>query len=305
MFTCAHPTTLSSVHEAHLDLTSYPDIFLGNAHLKDLSEGLQAAIGESPFETNRRLYLEHSPPNTSTHGLQMLENGRLWMGNANHVSHLHFDAHHGLLVTLFGHKRVHLYEPLTHLDIIAKSSGNHARDNPLQKSLGKDASPLVVDLYAGDALLIPLYWWHLVESVTSSIAINFWCYPDFEASKRKFGVLWSFTRRACIDHIKALLSFSPGSHNIKRSKWSLLTKSKALKIVEAILRFKLPQSTLNPTNSDFNAVENLGTRLSISEASVMEHGSEDFELYSISTWSDLVEFACSKVRAVILEENFY
>lgn len=269
--------------------SAHPDVFLGNAHLQGLSSQVLSDIGPSPFEINRLAAGDQSP---SSNGLEMLEKGRLWMGNANHVSHLHFDAHHGLLVTLFGHKRVSLYEPLTHIGIIEKSEGNHARFNPLQKPLNSSARPIVLDLYAGDALLIPLYWWHLVESVNSSIAINFWCYPDLEASKLKFGRLWPFARQACADHIKAQLSTPTGA---KRSKWSLLTSAKTLEIVEALLRFKLPPSALAPSDDD--VAHPTDHQHESMESSI---DSDEAELNAVRSWAQLLEIASAKVRSVIL-----
>lgn len=279
-------------------LSLHSDVFLGNSHLQNLSEELQQTVGPSPFETNRLIAV---PENPLSHGLEMAEKGRLWMGNANHVSHLHFDAHHGLLITLHGHKRVHLYEPLYHTGIIKKSSGNHAQDNPLTHPLNKEANPLVVDLHAGDALFIPLYWWHLVASVQSSIAINFWCYPDLEASKLKFGCLWPFARLVCVDHIKAHLSANANASAPKRSKWSLLTNSNTMEIVDALLRFKLPPSALEPSNSP-TGVQHTQDAGDYPSPGVWTE--EEVELAQISNWRQLREFGALKVKSVISEDIF-
>lgn len=285
--------------DSSLALSTFPDVFLGNAHLQSLSSQVLSDLGPGPFELNR---LSAEPQNPTVNGLKMFENGRLWMGNADHVSHLHFDAHHGLLITLFGHKRVTLFEPLSHLDIIEKSEGNHARFNPLQKPLGSSAQPIVLDLFAGDALLIPLYWWHLVESISSSIAINYWCYPDFEASKMKFGKLWPFARQACVDHIKASLGSSSGA---RRSKWSLLTTAKTLEIVEALLRFKLPPSALASPDPSLTSQSLPIAQEDHQKLMDTSSDAEDSELNSVRSWAQLLELASAQVRSVISENEFF
>jgi hypothetical protein len=158
------------------------------------------------------------------------EKGRLWIGNKGHVSHLHFDGHHGLLGTLSGLKHVTLYNPLENLGIIEKSAqGNHAVRNPLKTPLD-DCVSMEGSLYPGDALFIPVYWWHLVACVEDSVAINYWSYPDIYASRLKFGPFWSFTAQLCQ---RIVLEMAKGS-----SKFALLTEKNARAIVDALLRGK-------------------------------------------------------------------
>lgn len=286
-------------------LQSHRDIFMGNVHFNHLSASLESDFGETPFESIFRLSSGPNPAKKPPARFKPMEKGRMWIGNANHVSHLHFDAHHGLLVTLHGHKRATVYEPITHLGIIEKSKGNHAAHNPLEKSLPESSKPLVADLHEGDALFIPVYWWHLVESVSSSIAINFWSYPDLEASKSKFGKLWPFTRILCIDHIKAKLganSSDPIAH--KPSKWSLLTQKNTMEIVEATLRFKVEQVSQISDHSDEKSVSNINHADEDEKRCDTTQKEGKNEMEEISTWDELVEFACAKVKRMITEETF-
>lgn len=196
------------------ELSLLQDIFCGNEHISKLSSELLQVVPASPFEESE-------------------ETGRLWMGNAGHVSHLHFDAHHGLLITLHGLKHATLYVPVDNIGIIEKSShGNHSAHNPLKTAL-PSAISMQCEIEVGDALFIPVYWWHLISSVTDSVAINFWAYPDLNASRLKFGALWPFTSLLCRDFMVSWLSINQGA-----KKFALLSEKNATMVVEAILRGK-------------------------------------------------------------------
>lgn len=271
-----------STHSASLNppLSSYADVFLGNCHIKDLSESLLAEIGDSPFELLRTRCSSCSKGaklGIDNDLVPMTERGRLWMGNSTHISHLHFDAHHGLLITLYGKKIATLYEPLHHLGIIERSKeGNHALKNVLTTPLNASARPLRCEIYPGDALFIPLYWWHLVESPESSMAINFWCYPDFDSSLLKFGTLWPFTESLCRDMILTILA--QPSHP---SRIALLSRQHSTAILERLLRF------------DLQSVISAESQIQKTEESAAD------EDESIKNWSELVEEGIRRIRGVI------
>jgi hypothetical protein len=307
-----------SIHLYEPHLSHLSDVFLGNVHLNKLSETWIEQIGENPFETIRQSKLmtssQSSSSSSSSNGKQvqtrgtmphpMVENGRLWMGNSSHTSHLHFDAHHGLLITMFGKKRAILYDPLHHIEMIKKSEGgNHAASlNPLFSPMPPSAKPLTCNIHPGDALFIPLYWWHLVESTESSVAINYWNYPDLHSSILKFGSLWPFTSIICQDHIRAMMLQSTGM-----SKYALLASQHSMALVEKLLRFNL-SSVVGEADeggrgggdgsdgSDGRSGDQNDIHSSKSHHSSSFDVVESNEVHTITSWKQLVEEALRMVR---------
>jgi hypothetical protein len=66
--------------------------------------------------------------------LANIEQGRIWIGRPEHYSHLHYDAHDGLLCCVTGVKEVWLYDPLGHTYSIRQISNgrNAALVNPIK-----------------------------------------------------------------------------------------------------------------------------------------------------------------------------
>lgn len=136
------------------------DVFCGNFSLRSIHEELEKDV-ECPVEGAKR------------------DVGNMWIGKAGHVSHLHYDGHPGVLCMVEGTKQVHLWSGGGAGDILMREDAryNVALLNPL---LCPDFPPPHASLFLaqGDALLIPLYAFHLVRSVSFSIAVNFWFYPS-------------------------------------------------------------------------------------------------------------------------------
>ncbi len=82
-------------------------------------------------------------------------------------SHLHFDAHPGLLCGVEGTKRVRLWKPGA-----IQSNADAPASWPLNVffsgNLLSDLPPcdMTLELKKGDVLLIPFNWWHEVTSET-------------------------------------------------------------------------------------------------------------------------------------------
>lgn len=137
------------------------DVFLGNVLISNLaSERLIADVQPHPALL---FGLASSQEQVDSF---VEKDGRLWMGDAGHISHLHFDAHDGFLCTIVGLKRVWLYEPISHIDVIPmKPNTNAALLNPLhyandtlaQQKFPKFAAskPHIIDVHPGDILFIP------------------------------------------------------------------------------------------------------------------------------------------------------
>lgn len=205
-----------SVDQIEPDWKSLPDVFCGNEHISHLSEALAQDLSPAPFDN-------------------IEERGRLWMGNRGHVSHLHFDAHHGLLLCLSGSKHLTLYDPVANINKIEKMRGSNAAVKQTAQKTGA-AAPIGLEtlLSPGDAVFIPLYWWHLVSCETDSVALNFWAYPDLLASTLKFSSpFFEFTALLLRELVDIYLQDHSGA-----TRFALITESECMRLLDQILRGK-------------------------------------------------------------------
>ena len=101
----------------------------------------------------------------------------LWIGPAGTVTKLHHDLSNVLFCQLSGSKRVHLVAPCE-TELVYNIHGVIAdvdAENPDYKAhpLFADARVLTIDLNAGDAMFIPVGWWHQIRSLSESISLTF------------------------------------------------------------------------------------------------------------------------------------
>jgi hypothetical protein len=93
----------------------------------------------------------------------------LWIGPAGTRSPAHFDPHGVLLVQVQGEKRVRLVAP-DHLDMFEGLDGYYA-------TRVLDDRALDITIGPGDALFVPLAWFHEVTSLAPSITLSLLCFP--------------------------------------------------------------------------------------------------------------------------------
>lgn len=142
--------------------------------------------------------------------------GNLWMGKSGHQSHLHRDAHPGLLCGIAGRKTVDLWAPF---DVEPSKNGPLNVYNDDLSILPSFRMRFVLN--KGDAVLIPTYWWHLVTSretdcVNYSISVN-WFYTNVPNTVQlKYGKYWSILEK----ELFAILR----SRQEKTSKWELMSE---------------------------------------------------------------------------------
>lgn len=107
----------------------------------------------------------------------------LWLSHGDCVTPLHFDEPHNLFVLLRGRKRFTLFAPTQSILLYPAKHLGKARfslvdvehPDPERFPLYRMAAePLVIDLEAGDALLVPGGWWHHVRSFGTSLGVSFW-----------------------------------------------------------------------------------------------------------------------------------
>ena len=101
----------------------------------------------------------------------------LWLGPAGTVTPLHHDIMNVLLVQVLGTKRIRLVSPLrTHCvynDLSVYSQVDAAAPDYTSYPEYRAADPIEIVLEAGDALFIPVGWWHHVEALEMSISLSF------------------------------------------------------------------------------------------------------------------------------------
>ena len=92
----------------------------------------------------------------------------LWLGPSGTLTRLHHDATNNLFCQVLGRKRVTLVPP--HLIAIADTAvGFYATERPSSDAVRPHA--IEVTLEPGDAVFLPVGWWHEVLSLTPSLSL--------------------------------------------------------------------------------------------------------------------------------------
>lgn len=141
------------------------DIYLAAKNAPFTNEGLQSILQSIP--TISGILTETYPPETTA----------LWIGPAGTLTQLHHDWCNALFVQLHGRKEFTLI-PANQAPYVYNRFQRFADVNPKhwdqeQFPLFAHATPQTIVLEPGDALFIPVGWWHQVESLDVSISMTF------------------------------------------------------------------------------------------------------------------------------------
>ena len=98
----------------------------------------------------------------------------LWIGPGGTVTPLHHDTCNVFFTQIFGAKRFTLASPLD-TDLLRGARAMYAAVDPEDPASleGVDARFATVDVEAGDALFVPVGWWHHVRALSVSISVAF------------------------------------------------------------------------------------------------------------------------------------
>ena len=103
-------------------------------------------------------------------------NPRVWIGPAGTLTALHHDNHNAMLCQITGNKSVLLVSPRWYGDLdnslycFSNVAGDIATSCSRLRDLGVSHS--IIELGPGDAVFIPVGWWHACESVGPSISVT-------------------------------------------------------------------------------------------------------------------------------------
>jgi hypothetical protein len=101
----------------------------------------------------------------------------LWLGPAGTRTPLHHDTSNILFCQIHGQKRLHLCAPWER-DLLAGARDMYSGHDPeappgTDRALPSSVRVYEVELSAGEALFLPVGWWHQVLALTPSISLSF------------------------------------------------------------------------------------------------------------------------------------
>ena len=172
-----------------------PDLFAGggtesaSVQLRTFMEALDSARADTGYLVSRNgfmqderfaaLYDDLAPlPKILNPAPAMMHGGtHLWFGGKGTATELHHDGNNILFVQLHGRKRFRLVPPYALFDVYPSagvwSANRHCASDDPQFPAARDMEVCEVVVGPGEALLIPVGWWHHVLALDVSISLSF------------------------------------------------------------------------------------------------------------------------------------
>lgn len=99
---------------------------------------------------------------------------RMWFGPGGTVTPIHYDGSNTLMVQIIGRKSVRMYSPVLsrHMEQRRKWYGEVDPDD-LDSNRRDEVPGTTIVLSPGDALFIPVGWWHVVRALEVSLTLTF------------------------------------------------------------------------------------------------------------------------------------
>jgi hypothetical protein len=111
---------------------------------------------------------------------------RMWFGPGGTVTPIHYDGSNTLMVQIAGRKSVRLYSPLLSRYMEQRRRWYGEVDPEELASNQRDEVPgTTIVLSPGDALFLPVGWWHVVRALEVSLTLtyeDFGLFNEFEAT---------------------------------------------------------------------------------------------------------------------------
>ncbi|MCR9163744.1 MAG: cupin-like domain-containing protein [Nannocystaceae bacterium] len=134
---------------------------------------LIAGGGNSRTETLAPLFEDVAPPEGLFAPRKMRSSSALWFGPAGTITALHHDTSNILFCQIYGRKRLRLAPP-DNPQLLQWARGLYSHvdpRDPAPEHAEAAASMFDVVVEPGDALFIPVGWWHHVEALDVSISL--------------------------------------------------------------------------------------------------------------------------------------
>ena len=188
-----------SVKDDKCDVDTYNDTEAAKGNISDVLKGVSAGLADNIKVIASQL--ENFPesikddftvPEYCADGKFL--RSRVYIGPAGLITSLHQDLPENLYVLVKGKKRITLYPPADRKNLYINSPlskhPNFSRIDPLHDDFdtfpkSKNAHPVSFEMNSGDTLFIPSFWWHHIQNLENSMAMNFWWSYDW-----KMAIAW-------------------------------------------------------------------------------------------------------------------
>jgi len=158
-------------HEEHTEtvtMTDYVDRVLASDSSNDLYMVANNRNLETPALAPLMDEVEFDPDYLD--GERWRGSAALWLGPTGTITPLHHDTCNIMFIQIYGRKRVHLFAPYE-TALLQDAHAMYAGVDPEALPRNFPAEPYVVDLGPGDAIFLPIGWWHHVRALDVSISL--------------------------------------------------------------------------------------------------------------------------------------